>query len=127
MGQRKVLICDDDPSIQYFLKLLLVDEGYEVHFAGSCDALSDLVDQHKPHIVLLDLFHGKAVTAFSALRDRSQIPVIVISAYSQDEIESQFGQVHEDKRSNLFILPKPFEVDDLLGLLKKALLPLLLV
>jgi putative two-component system response regulator len=50
-----VLVVDDDPAIARILMRLLRTEGYAVDVAGDGESACELVAQHAPDIILLDL------------------------------------------------------------------------
>ncbi|MBI2953059.1 MAG: response regulator [Chloroflexi bacterium] len=51
----KVLIVDDDPNIVGFVKLLLESEGYSTVAARNGKEALEMVRQHQPQVVLLDM------------------------------------------------------------------------
>ncbi len=51
----KLLIVDDEVEICDFLKSFFEERNYEVKTASSGEATLNLVEQFKPHIVLLDI------------------------------------------------------------------------
>jgi DNA-binding response OmpR family regulator len=52
---RKILIADDEPNIVTALEFLLQKNGYEVLIARNGDAALELVEKHRPDLVLLDV------------------------------------------------------------------------
>jgi len=86
MMQGHVLLIDDEPALVSVLQPVLKAAGCVVTVAsGGHDGLNALVT-HNPDVVLLDLglpdMDGKAV--IKAIREVSQIPIIVISARHQE-------------------------------------------
>lgn len=85
-----VLVVDDDPSARETTELLLMPEGYEIHFAVSGpDALSQLA-QRQPDVILLDVMMPgmdgyevcRRLKAAAAWR---HIPVILVTALDTKE------------------------------------------
>ena len=81
-----ILICDDDRDIVNALKIYLSDPDYTLFEAyNGADALN-ILKRETIHLVLLDIMmpemNGLAVTA--KIRETSNIPIILISAKSED-------------------------------------------
>jgi DNA-binding response OmpR family regulator len=78
----RILLIEDDDRIRETTRLVLEDEGYEVHEAA--DAESGLVtfDSARPDCVLLDLMLPGAdgFDACRELRRRGDVPIIMVTA-----------------------------------------------
>jgi two-component system response regulator MprA len=111
--ERRVLVVDDDVSIQGFLVDALADEGYEVRTAtNGQDALTILGAWH-PDLILLDLMMPemdgwKFRERQLALPDAAAIPVIVLSA-----MRDLTPKVRGLAPSRVFV--KPFDLEELLS------------
>ncbi len=109
---RRVLVVDDDPSIQGFLAEALADEGYGVRTAANGREALTVLQAWRPDLILLDLMmpemDGWAFLARQRLDlELVRIPVIVMSAsYSP---HSGAGRIAAD------LLTKPFAIDQLLS------------
>ena len=81
-----ILICDDDRDIVAALKIYLTAEGYRTLEAYSGREALDIISRETVHLALLDImmpgFDGLAATA--ALREKSNIPVILLTAKGED-------------------------------------------
>jgi two-component system response regulator MtrA len=81
----RLLLVEDDPRIRRALVLGLEDEGYDVVEAGSGEAALQLIRRDGFDVVLLDLMlpgmDGFAVCR--AVRERSDLPIIMITARSE--------------------------------------------
>ena len=81
-----ILICDDDRDIVAALKIYLTAEGYHTLEAYSGREALDIISRETVHLALLDIMmpglDGLAATA--ALREKSNIPVILLTAKSED-------------------------------------------
>ncbi len=79
-----VLLVEDDPRIRRALALSLSDEGYVVDGVGDGEDALRRMDATVPDIVLLDLMlpgmDGLAVC--ERIRERSDLPIIVVTARS---------------------------------------------
>ncbi|MEA5060123.1 MAG: response regulator transcription factor [Clostridia bacterium] len=81
-----VLICDDDRDIVAALKIYLGAEGYNVRTAYSGQEALDLVEKEPVHLVLMDIMMPglDGLSATIRLREDSNIPIILITAKSED-------------------------------------------
>jgi two-component system nitrogen regulation response regulator GlnG len=113
-----VWIVDDDRSIRWVLEKALGREGIAYRsFSGVPDALAALA-QSEPLVVVSDIRMpgGSGIDLLTAVKSRNpQIPVIIMTAYSDlDSAVSAFqGGAFE-------YLPKPFDVDQALTLIRRA-------
>ncbi len=109
---RRVLIVDDDPNIIGFVKLLLEAEGYSVATAGNGKEALDVVKQHQPRVVLLDMvmpvMDGWEFSRQLRADGHKNVDVVVMSAsVDARRTSSQIGASA--------YLSKPFDLDNLLG------------
>ena len=81
-----ILICDDERDIVSALKIYLEAEGYRTVCAYSgAEALAAL-DREDIHLVLMDIMMPEmdGITAMARLREKSNVPVILLTAKSED-------------------------------------------
>jgi DNA-binding response OmpR family regulator len=82
----RILICDDDKPIVDSLEIYLKLEGYEVLKAQNGKEALQIVEQNEIHCILMDIMmpvmDGMAATL--KLREKYNIPVIILSAKSED-------------------------------------------
>lgn len=81
-----VLVCDDEKDIVSALKIYLSAEGYRVFEAYNGEEAVAVVDKEDIHLVLLDIMmpHMDGITALSKMRELSNVPVILLTAKSED-------------------------------------------
>lgn len=84
---RRVVIAEDEAIIRLDLKEILQGEGYEVvGETGRGDEVVDLVREHRPDLVILDI-KMPGIDGIEAARriaaDEHQVPVLVLTAFSQ--------------------------------------------
>ena len=118
MSGARVLVVDDEPQIQRFLKPALTSSGYQVESAETgADALRVLA-AGRVDIVLLDLglpdTDGKSV--LRQLRSFSQVPVIVLSAREREAEKIEALDLGADD-----YVEKPFAIGELMARLRAAL------
>ncbi len=86
MSAYRVLICDDDKDIVHAIELFLQSEGYEVLTAGNGKEALEVLEQEEVHLVLLDVMMPvmDGVTALAKIREMGNVPVIMLTAKSED-------------------------------------------
>ena len=116
MATSKILVIDDERSIQRICSLYLEAEGFAVKAMSEADNVVHLASQDQPDVIIMDL-NLPGVDGFTATRalkdvaETSSIPVLVISARSEAA----------DKRMALVscsaddYLTKPFDPDELVA------------
>lgn len=82
----KILICDDERDIRSALRIYLTGEGYAVCEADSGLAALELMQREEVQLVLMDIMMPgmDGMTATAKLREQSNVPVILITAKSED-------------------------------------------
>ena len=87
-GQGKsVLVVEDDPAVARLIRLYLAQAGYEVLVADDGSEGLRLALEHSPSIVVLDLnLPGMdGIEVCNALRSRSDVPIIMVTARVEEE------------------------------------------
>lgn len=115
----KVLVIDHDPLFLQLLTRYPQLEGYEVDAAGDGQQAIEQVEMHAPDLVLLDAsLPHRPVDAFTLcqrIRERSRALIICITTVQAEEM-SGLIELGADEH-----LCKPFDVDELLGCMRRAL------
>lgn len=115
----RVLVVDDEPSIREMLTMALTGSGYAVD--SVCDGVSALaaIEADCPDVVIQDLrMPGMAGTdLLGVIKERwPQLPVVVISAYSNWDNMAQSMQ-----RGAFEYVRKPFDMSTVRHVLERAL------
>lgn len=81
-----ILICDDDKDIRNALKLYLADPRYKLWEAENGKEAVEMVQQQEMHLILMDIMMPvmDGITAMGKIRELSNVPVIMLSAKSED-------------------------------------------
>ena len=105
-----VLVVDDEPPIRRLLRVGLTGEGYAVVEAGNGKAALASVAENKPDLIMLDLGlpDGNGVDFIRDLRGWSDVPILVLSARSNEKDKVQALDAGADD-----YLTKPFGVAEL--------------
>ncbi len=82
-----ILICDDEKDIVSALKIYLSAEGYQSFEAYNGKEALEVLEREEIHLVLLDIMMPEmdGISALSVLREKYNLPVILISAKSEDQ------------------------------------------
>lgn len=87
--KKRILIAEDEPIIRLDLKMMLLNNGFEVvGVTGDGDRAIELAFKLKPDLVLMDIEMPKlnGLKASEVIGRQLDIPVLLITAYSQKEI-----------------------------------------
>ena len=81
-----ILICDDEKDIVSALEIYLKVEGYNIFKAYNGQEAIDIVSKNDIHLVLMDIMMPlcDGITATSKLREDYNMPIIFLSAKSED-------------------------------------------
>ena len=117
METKKILYADDDPEIREALRLLLSCEGYETVEAANGEEVLRLLDDSVDLVILDVMMPGmNGYTACAEIRKRSAVPVLFLTAKSQDsDMTMGFSAGGDD------YLVKPFSYNELINRVKAML------
>ncbi|MEX2292355.1 MAG: response regulator transcription factor [Acidimicrobiales bacterium] len=113
-----VLVVEDEASYIEALSVGLAREGFRVQVAQDGAAALDVFDAVKPDLVLLDVMLPKVsgIDVCRALRRRSSVPIIMVSAKG-DEIDTVVGlEVGADD-----YVTKPYRLRELVARMRAVL------
>ncbi|MCK5285376.1 MAG: sigma-54-dependent Fis family transcriptional regulator [Alphaproteobacteria bacterium] len=116
-----ILIVDDEEDIRNLIKGILEDEGYSVSVASNSSSAYDLIKEHPPSLVILDIWlRGSEDDGLEILscikKDYPYIPVIMISGHGT--IETAVSSI---KQGAYDFIEKPFKSNRLLLMIQRAL------
>ena len=110
--QATILVVDDNKEIVYSISELLKYEGFEVVKAYDGMQALDAMEEHSVDLILLDVMMPRlnGLSALMKLREKSRIPVIILSAKTEES----------DKVSGLVLgaddyVSKPFSPKELMA------------
>ncbi len=117
----KILVIEDEPSIQKLAKANLTASGYKVFVAGNGEEGLRLAQMEHPKLILLDLrLPGMSgwdiLMALKTDRKLQKIPVVIMTATVPQSQEYKFPSMR-----TAGYLVKPFEIDELLLKVKQVL------
>ena len=115
-SKKKILVADDDPAILEVLTFMLEDAGYEVKTTVNGQT-ERMARKFLPNLILLDIWmagsDGRTICKNLKHQKMTQhIPIIMISANKDTKKIAKVAGADD-------FMAKPFEMDDLLALVKK--------
>lgn len=117
MEAEKILVVDDNKEIVYSISELLKYEGYETLKAYDGMEALDIMERENVDLILLDVMMPRlnGLSALMKLREKSRIPVIILSAKTEES----------DKVSGLTLgaddyIEKPYNPAELIARVKAA-------
>ena len=109
---RRILLVDDEPSLQKMLVHALEREGFQVHAVGDGEAALEAFSTYEPHLIILDIMLPKidGTEVCRRIRMQSDVPIIMLTA-KDDEIDRVVGlELGADD-----YVTKPFAVRELVA------------
>ena len=119
MSNKTLIIAEDDESIKLVTSRYLQDLGYNVILASNLKELWKLIESNKGDALITDVMlpDGELFDILPQIIEyRESLPVIVVSA--KNNLQTAISAT---KQGAYEYLPKPFDLDELQKLVKKAL------
>lgn len=81
-----ILICDDEKDIVSALKIYLASDGYQIYEAFTGKEALEVIRRVDIHLVLMDIMMPEmdGIAAMVKIRENSNVPVILLTAKSED-------------------------------------------
>ena len=118
IGRTPILAVDDDPNALRYIRSILSKADYDPIVTGNPEDVGRLIQEKKPHLVLLDLMLP-GTDGIALMRDilaKDDLPVIFLSAYGQEDlIAKAFDMGAVD------YVAKPFSQTELAARIRAAL------
>ncbi len=114
-----ILIIDDDDQLRHSFERLLREEGYLAMGAPSGEAGLEIVEKERPDLVILDMrLPGMdGFETFKRIHELDpKLPVIIVTAYGTADTA-----IEATKMGAYDYLLKPFEIPDMLLIIKEAI------
>lgn len=118
MVKAKILVVEDDPAISNLMRTTLETQNYQYHTAKNGSGALLEAASYQPDVIILDLGlpDMDGVEIIHKVRGWTNIPIIVVSARSEDQDKVEALDAGADD-----YLTKPFSIDELLARLRVAL------
>ena len=81
-----ILVCDDEKDIVSALKIYLTADGYQIFEAYNGKEALEIINNQEIHLALMDIMMPEmdGITAMIKIREISNVPVILLTAKSED-------------------------------------------
>ena len=81
-----ILVCDDDKEIVDAIEIYLSQDGYKIYKAYDGEQALQILDKEDIHLLIMDIMMPKldGIRATLKIREYSSIPIIILSAKSED-------------------------------------------
>ena len=81
-----ILVCDDDKEIVDAIEIYLSQDGYKIYKAYDGEQAIQILDKEEIHLLIMDIMMPKldGIRATLKIREYSSIPIIILSAKSED-------------------------------------------
>jgi DNA-binding response OmpR family regulator len=114
----KILVVDDEPRYVRLMEANLISEGYQVIKATNGQEAVEMVAEHRPNLVLLDIMMP-VLDGFGAcerIREFSNVPIIVVTAKGEERDRVRGLDLGADD-----YIVKPFSATELLARVRSVL------
>ncbi|MEE1251153.1 MAG: response regulator transcription factor [Lachnospiraceae bacterium] len=81
-----ILVCDDDKEIVEAIEIYLKQENYQIYKAYDGEEALKILKEEEIHLLIIDVMMPKldGIRATLKIREESSIPIIILSAKSED-------------------------------------------
>lgn len=86
MKMYNILVCDDDKAIVEAIEIYLTQEGYHILKAYDGEQALKVLESEEVHLLILDVMMPRldGIRATLKIREKHSIPIIILSAKSED-------------------------------------------
>ena len=118
--KRKIVLAEDNSTLSLLLKFRLEKEGYELLMAEDGKVAIELIEKHKPELILTDIMMPfiSGLEVISHVRNvlKDQTKIIVFSAAGQEEMVLKAFNLGAND-----FMGKPFSPNELVIRVKRLL------
>jgi len=118
-----IIVVNDDTAFLELMEQLLEEEGYRTEVLKSTKSAVERIKEQRPALVILDVRINNEEAGLLLLDlitldpETTSIPVIIASA----NLKSLAGRERELEGKGIYVIAKPFDIDDLGSLVRRAL------
>ncbi len=116
----KIVLADDNSTLSLLLKFRLEKEGYELFMAVDGKEAIELIEEHKPALILTDIMmpfiSGLEVISYVRNKLELKTPIIVFSSAGQEEMVLKAFNLGAND-----FMGKPFSPNELVIRIKRLL------
>jgi len=125
---KTVLVVDDEPDIQFYLKTILQNAGFDVMVASNGKQALDRVKEKKPDVISLDLVMPRmsGLKFYQYLQknpEKADIPCVIVTAHGKDDFGSKDLSRLQEEGANrpLYYLEKPVKPSVYVNTIREAM------
>ena len=117
-SRTRVLAVDDDPQTLRYVRDALTEGGYAPIVTADPEAVGRLIEEERPHLVLLDLMlpGTDGIALMERVPDLAEVPVIFVSGYGQDHVVARALEAGAED-----YIVKPFSPTELVARIQTVL------
>jgi DNA-binding response OmpR family regulator len=119
-NKKKIVLAEDNSTLSLLLKFRLQKEGYELFIAVDGKQAIELIEEHKPELILSDIMmpYISGLEVISHVRNKleMEVPIIVFSAAGQEEMVLKAFSLGAND-----FMGKPFSPNELVIRVKRLL------
>jgi len=120
---KKILLVDDEEQLIGIMANVLQDEGFAVKTTFSAEDALSAFESYSPDLIISDVKMGRMdgfamFERLNALQSHRKVPFIFLTG-----LDDRLGQQRADSLGATAYVNKPFDVDDIVGMVKKLLPP----
>jgi DNA-binding response OmpR family regulator len=116
----KILICEDNPMAMKTLSVVLEREGYDADVADDGNVGIEMLQKNDYDLLVVDIHlpyrSGLELIKFVRSDQRKDTPVIILTAFSDNQMQRQAGELGISD-----YIVKPFNPVDLVAKIKSIL------
>lgn len=116
----KILICEDNPMAMKTLSVVLEREGYKADVADDGNVGIEMLEKNDYDLLVIDIHlpyrSGLELIKFVRSEQGKDTPVIILSAFSDNQMQRQAGELGISD-----YIVKPFNPVDLVAKIKSIL------
>ena len=107
-----ILVCDDDREIVDAIEIYLSQDGYKIYKAYDGEQAIQILDKEDIHLLIMDIMMPRldGIRATLKIREYSSIPIIILSAKSEDTDKILGLNIGADD-----YICKPYDIDILIA------------
>jgi DNA-binding response OmpR family regulator len=118
---KKILLVDDEGDLISYIAMVLQEEGFDVSTRLSAEEALGKIAADMPDLVISDVRMQKMdgfemLEKMKTMKGVGNVPVIFLTA-----MDDRLGQQQAAKLGATAYISKPFDLDELVGLVKKVL------
>ena len=113
----RILVVDDDPQALRYIRVVLSEAGFTPIVTPDPQEALLLMEEQRPHLVLLDLVLPDAdgIDLMKSIRRMANVPVLFVSGYGKDQV---IAQAFEQGAADYIV--KPFSPTELVARTRAA-------